>query len=140
MARGMGSRSCMPEPAVTSAPLGAFPKPDGMGMFRVWAPRARSVAVRTDRGQFALEAAPDGIFQGRGPADADDHYEFILDDRERWPDPCARWQPRGLHGPSRVLDLSALTDGLQRRPVALADLVIYELHVGTFTRPARSRA
>jgi maltooligosyltrehalose trehalohydrolase len=105
-----------------------------MCTFRVWAPRARSVAVRTDRAQLTLEAAADGMFHGRGAAEAGDHYEFILDDREQRPDPCARWQPDGLRGRSRILDLAALTEGLQRRPVALAELVVYELHVGTFSQ------
>jgi maltooligosyltrehalose trehalohydrolase len=74
------------------------------------------------------------MFHGQGAAEADGNYEFILDDRERWPDPCSRWQPRGLQGPSRILDLPALTDGMHRRPVALSELVIYELHVGTFSQ------
>jgi maltooligosyltrehalose trehalohydrolase len=46
----------------------------------------------------------------------------------------SRHQPHGPHGPSRVVDPSAFrwTDGGWRAP-ALRDLVIYELHVGTFT-------
>jgi maltooligosyltrehalose trehalohydrolase len=105
-----------------------------MCTFRVWAPRARSVAVRTDRAQPTLEAAAGGMFHGRGAAEAGDRYEFILDDREQRPDPCSRGQPDGLRGRSRILDLAALTEGLQRRPVALAELVVYELHVGTFSQ------
>ena len=50
------------------------------------------------------------------------------------PDPASRWQPAGLRGPSRVLDTGAFAwtdDGFT--PPDLADSVIYELHVGTFT-------
>ena len=125
----------MPDPVLTSSALGAFPAADGKCVFRVWAPHARSVAVRTDRAQIVLGSVGDGVFEGRGEARPGDHYEFVLDDRERRADPCSRWQPRGLVGPSRVLDVPALTTGLTRSPVAISDLVIYELHVGTFSGP-----
>ena len=50
------------------------------------------------------------------------------------PDPCSRWQPDGVRGPSRVVDTAAFAwtdEGWAG--VSLADLVLYELHVGTFT-------
>ena len=60
-------------------------------------------------------------------------YAYVVDGA-RLPDPCSRWQPEGLRGPSRVLDAGAFawTDA-GWEPPALRDLVIYELHVGTFT-------
>jgi maltooligosyltrehalose trehalohydrolase len=100
----------------------------------VWAPDVRSVAVRTDSQQFPLQLESDGVYAGRGPVEAGDDYEFVLDGRDRRPDPCSRWQPHGLRGRSRVVDLPALTAGMTRRPVVLSDLVIYELHVGTFSQ------
>ncbi|MGI8803150.1 MAG: malto-oligosyltrehalose trehalohydrolase, partial [Solirubrobacteraceae bacterium] len=54
--------------------------------------------------------------------------------RRRLPDPATRWQPGGLRGPSRVLDTAAFTwtdEGFVTPP--LHSLVLYELHVGTFT-------
>jgi maltooligosyltrehalose trehalohydrolase len=50
-----------------------------------------------------------------------------------YPDPASSWQPEGVHGLSAVPDFSFswTDDGFS--PVALSDLVIYELHVGTFT-------
>src|SRR5205814_1296141 len=58
---------------------------------------------------------------------------FVVDGRA-WPDPCSRWQPEGVRGPSRILDTSAFewSDG-GWSGVALGDLVLYELHVGTFS-------
>jgi maltooligosyltrehalose trehalohydrolase len=46
----------------------------------------------------------------------------------------SRWQPDGVHGPSRVVDPGAFewTDG-EWRGIPMADYIIYELHVGTFT-------
>ena len=50
-----------------------------------------------------------------------------------FPDPASRFQPRGVHGPSQVVDPTAYewTDHTWKTP-SLEDLVIYELHVGTF--------
>jgi maltooligosyltrehalose trehalohydrolase len=48
------------------------------------------------------------------------------------PDPCSRSQPGGVRGPSRIVDTAsfAIAAGPQ---LALEELVLYELHVGTFT-------
>ena len=61
-------------------------------------------------------------------------YRYRLDGGEPLPDPVSRWQPDGVHGPSRVVDPAAFrwTDA-HWKGLALADFVIYELHVGTFT-------
>ncbi|HEU4655995.1 MAG TPA: malto-oligosyltrehalose trehalohydrolase [Capillimicrobium sp.] len=115
-------------------PLGATPASDGRSVVRVWAPEADRVDVRVARrGDTALEPEGYGVWAGEVPAGHGDDYWILLDGR-RLPDPATRWQPRGLRGPSRVLDPRRLpwTDGAFRPP-ALADLVVYELHVGTFT-------
>src|SRR5262249_20694603 len=56
-------------------------------------------------------------------------YWFVVDGNPL-PDPCSRWQPGGLRGPSRLADLDP---PLLNDPPSLDELVIYELHVGTFT-------
>ncbi len=110
-------------------PLGARPRADGATEFRVWAPRAGSVAVRLGDSDLPLEDAGMGVYEVVAPARAGDDYWFVLDGR-RLPDPCSRWQPDGLRGPSRVLAPS-LAEGIDKpRP---SELLIYELHVGTFT-------
>jgi maltooligosyltrehalose trehalohydrolase len=115
-------------------PLGALPQADGTTVFRVWAPRAEAVAVRLDSGDHALEPAGEGVFAGRLPAAPGDDYRLVLDGADAWPDPFSRWQPEGVLGPSRVLDLDALTRTIRPgRPVPPKELVLYELHVGTFT-------
>jgi len=64
-------------------------------------------------------------------------YAFRLDDGPLRPDPASRSQPEGVHGPSAVVRLAdfAWSDaqwcGIPRR-----ELVIYELHVGTFAPDA----
>ncbi|PZS15102.1 MAG: malto-oligosyltrehalose trehalohydrolase, partial [Solirubrobacterales bacterium] len=110
-------------------PLGARPLGDGRTEFRVWAPRAESISLRLDDSDVSLEHAGSGVYEVVAPADAGDDYWFCLDGR-RLPDPCSRWQPEGLRGPSRVFSPGAV-DPFD--PPACSELVIYELHVGTFT-------
>ncbi len=100
---------------------------------RVWAPRARRVELESgDRCQPA-QAQPDGWFEVAGALAAGADYRWALDG-DALPDPRAPWQPAGVHGPSRRLDHAGFgwTDAGWRRP-PLRDLVIYELHTGTFS-------
>jgi maltooligosyltrehalose trehalohydrolase len=95
---------------------------------RVWAPNAEQVAVR---GQ-TLDAESDGFFAGTLRLRPGDEYGFELGGDEP-ADPCSREQPGGLRGPSRVLDTDAFAWDAAPVVVPLEDLVVYELHVGTFT-------
>src|SRR6202043_2549400 len=63
-------------------------------------------------------------------------YQFKLDhDDYLYPDPASRFQPQGPHGPSQVVDPGQFSwTDREWRGVGLADQVIYEMHVGTFTR------
>ncbi len=109
--------------------LGARPRADGLTTFRVWAPRPGSVSVRIGDSEVALDHAGDGIYEVVAPARAGDDYLFVVDGTPL-PDPCSRWQPEGLRGPSRVLEPPALAAFATPAP---RELVIYELHIGTFT-------
>ncbi len=123
-------------------PLGARPIGRQETEFRVWAPRAGAVAVISKGGDWPLAPEGLGVWAGRAPVGAGADYWLGLDPpggdgrRRRLPDPATRWQPRGLRGPSRVLDTGAFawTDDDFVTP-ALEGLVLYELHVGTFTGP-----
>ncbi len=61
-------------------------------------------------------------------------YAFQLADGREYPDPASRWQPEGVHRSSALFSPQsyAWSDG-DWRGIARDDLVIYELHVGTFT-------
>jgi maltooligosyltrehalose trehalohydrolase len=99
--------------------------------FRVWAPRAESLALRV-RGEDVPLRDPDylGWYEVEAEADHGENYFYVVDGEEL-PDPWSRWQPDGIRGPSRVFDARPLA---AFETPALEDLVIYELHVGTFTR------
>jgi maltooligosyltrehalose trehalohydrolase len=110
-------------------PLGSRPLGDGTVEFRVWAPRAESISLRVGRREHALDDAGYGIYEALVEAQPGDNYSYVVDGR-RLPDPCSRSQPKGLRGPSSVLDVTPA----ERTPTpGSAELVIYEMHIGTFT-------
>ncbi len=68
---------------------------------------------------------------------------YLIDGRGPFPDPVSRFQPFGVHNPSMVLHmLSYLNEQVvdprfawtDWNPPSLHNPVIYELHVGTFTK------
>jgi maltooligosyltrehalose trehalohydrolase len=113
--------------------LGASVLDDGLVEFRAWAPWAQRVLVRVGGADHELGAEGFGVRAAQVPASPGDDYWLVVDGR-RLPDPCSRWQPRGIRGPSRVLDAAehAWSDA-RFRAAPLRDAVLYELHVGTFT-------
>jgi maltooligosyltrehalose trehalohydrolase len=114
-------------------PLGATARSGGGVEFRVWAPRPETVSLRLGRDEHPLEPAGFGVWQGVLEAAPGDDYRFVLDGR-RHADPMSRSQRKGLRGPSQVVDPGAFEwsdDGWEGVP--LTELVLYELHVGTFT-------
>lgn len=124
----------------SSLPLGATLRHDGVA-FRVWAPQARSVCVVEEGrgargGVWPLSRDANGYFSGVVPsAVAGTLYRYQIDDGKVYADPCSRFQPEGPHGASMVVDPGAFTwTDASWRGVSLPGQVIYELHVGAFTR------
>jgi maltooligosyltrehalose trehalohydrolase len=118
--------------------VGAEPQPGGGVHFRLWAPRCDEVAVEIEGLDPALMTPePDGYFSGWAhAARAGMRYRFRLDRSDKTlPDPASRLQPDGPHGPSEIVDPGAFAwsdgawQGLPRE-----QLVVYELHIGTFTQ------
>ena len=62
-------------------------------------------------------------------------YRFGLDGGLGLPDPASRHQPEGVDGPSAVVDPGAIpADVPGWNGIPISEYVIYELHVGTFSR------
>jgi maltooligosyltrehalose trehalohydrolase len=121
--------------------LGAHLVADRRGaVFRVWAPHARTVALELIAPKSTrvldMRRGDDHVFELHVPdARAGLDYLYVLDGEKRRPDPRSRFQPYGVHGPSRLLDPDAFAwsdQGFRCPP--LRGFVLYELHVGTFTR------
>ncbi len=94
---------------------------------RITGPQARRLPMqRAEEGYFALET--DQVPPGTT-------YFYQLDDQDKdLPDPASHYQPEGVHGPSQVVDHDGYPwrdDAWRGRP--FRDMVLYELHVGTFT-------
>ncbi|MCU1657584.1 MAG: malto-oligosyltrehalose trehalohydrolase-like protein [Pseudonocardiales bacterium] len=105
-----------------------------MTLIRVWAPNVGRISVVVDGRPIPLDGGADGWWSGPDLPPGTD-YAFLLDDSgQPLPDPASRWQPHGVHGPSRVYDQTAY----EWRDTAwsgrqLSGAVVYELHIGTYT-------
>ncbi len=118
---------------------GAEVTPAGV-CYRTWCKHDRVAVMivdesRTTRRTIPLKSEGGGYFSGTDEAgQAGDLYFYRFGDSQGWPDPASRFQPFGVHGPSMVID-PALHDWTDRAWSAppFSDLIIYELHVGTFT-------
>jgi maltooligosyltrehalose trehalohydrolase len=105
--------------------------------FRVWAPDCRTVELAIDGRLHALLDDGQGFWSGRFDGIAEgSRYKYRLDgDAARiFPDPASRFQPDGVHGPSAVVDPWRFQWKVNDWPAArIEQMVIYELHVGTFS-------
>jgi len=119
--------------------VGATCLDDGRCEFTVWAPRAKRLEIKLIEPQeriVSLDGDERGYFQAVVPGVAPGSlYLFRLDGDKERPDPASAYQPFGVHKSSQVCHLrqfpwsDARWSGLD-----LEDYVIYELHVGTFSR------
>lgn len=129
--------------------------PDGGVRFRLWAPSVEDVSLvlydeeaneRDDpdpRHQLPMEAVErevggerHRIYEATVPeAEVGTRYGFRLPGGLVVPDPASRYQPQGVHGPSEVVAPEAYAFRCAEwRGRPWAEAVVYELHVGTFTR------
>ena len=126
-------------------PFGAQYAPEAT-RFRFWAPACARVGVRLGQGQATrtldMRALDGGWHElsvpGVRPGDS---YAFVLPDGSAVPDPASRSNPSDVNGPSAVVDPRAFEwtdDDWRGRP--WNEAIVYELHVGTFTREGTFRA
>jgi maltooligosyltrehalose trehalohydrolase len=128
-------------------PQGAAVQKDGRVVWRLWAPFSQAVTLilfpadpggaRTEGAQIEIPMTPEGnrhFVHERADVSEGTRYYYRLSDGREYPDPASRWQPDGVHEPSAVFDPgSHRWKDADWCGVAREDLVIYELHVGTFT-------
>ncbi len=122
----------------TAGKLGATPSGHGRTDFLVWAPNAQSVELYLTGSQerlLPMEASPRGYHhlttEELNPGTL---YKYRLDRRLNRADPASRFQPQGVHGPSQIIRSDFDWEDQHWYGLPLRDYIIYELHVGTFTR------
>src|SRR3954454_24219894 len=113
--------------------LGATVVAEGV-RFRVWAPKCQRVEVVIEGERatlFPLSVEEDGYFSGTVPhLSAGALYRYRLDAGQGYPDPCARFPPKGPHGPSWVVDPGACRwQDADRAGISLPGQIIYELRL-----------
>lgn len=101
------------------------------GDFSVWAPFRNDVKLVADTSTYDMQKDELGYWHVNVPGVQT--YQYLLDNELLRPDPASRRQPEGVHGPSAVLHTDyTWTDEHWKAP-SLAEMVIYELHTGTFS-------
>ena len=106
--------------------------------FTVWAPLLQKVAVKIvapEERLISMQPCRGGYWQTTVtniiPGSL---YLYQLGENITRPDPASYFQPHGVHAPSQVVDRSTFSwQGRDWAGVELEKLIIYELHVGTFT-------
>lgn len=116
--------------------VGAVYKGEKNSQFCIWAPKAESVEVLIKDKQRPLPLTKDakgywsGDFTEIAPGT---HYKFRIDN-EAFPDPASLSQPEGVHSWSQLVDHHSFNwQDAAWKGRKLSEMVIYELHVGTFT-------
>jgi maltooligosyltrehalose trehalohydrolase len=119
--------------------IGAHRHENGTIKFCVWAPKAESLPViilnKEQEFQYPMQSLEKGFYEVSIPnVPQSIDYVFCINNNKRRPDPASHWQPKGVHGPSRIVDVQEFkwTD-FHWKGIPLGDYLIYELHIGTFT-------
>ncbi|MBN9378790.1 MAG: malto-oligosyltrehalose trehalohydrolase [Chlamydiales bacterium 38-26] len=108
--------------------------------FTLWAPKAEDVEVlfvkdnQNILSKVNMKQPLPGYFEYETPYPLPSlDYFYRLNHKHTYPDPVSRFQPFGVHGPSRFMHSSFAWQDQEWRGIPLKDYLIYELHVGTFT-------
>ena len=106
--------------------------------FRIFAPGCQTMRLELDGGREVLQmhSSWDGWHKLTvAEARPGTRYRFVLPDGTPVPDPASRFQPDDVYGASEVIDPQAYRWGdAVWRGRAWEEAVLYELHVGTFTK------
>lgn len=107
----------------------------GHSNFRYFSPEHKTLAVEldTDGRRIELAKGEDGYFTASvSPLPKGTLYWLLIDGKVRIPDPYSRRQPFSVHGASMIDEPYRPEEHFPG--VKAEDAIIYELHVGTFTR------
>lgn len=117
--------------------FGVTPLSDDWYRFVTWGPSLSSLSLilyEKDRRVIPMTCDGCGFHSAEVQTIPGTQYRYRLPDGRELPDPASRFQPDGVHGASAIVNTSAFqwADGQFEGP-SLSEMIIYELHVGTFT-------
>ncbi len=129
-------------------PIGAELIAEDEAHFRVWAPKASKVDVVLEEVAeptakfYPLIAESDGYFSRAVNAGAGARYRFRVNGGKNfYPDPASRFQPDGPHASSCIVDPTKFRwSDAQWHGLKIKGQIVYEMHVGTFTKEGTWRA
>jgi maltooligosyltrehalose trehalohydrolase len=118
--------------------VGCFETGENEMDFVVWAPGHKKMELKI----LASDASPQRMVQDEWGywkitlpgLTAGTRYVYLLEDGSEQADPASVSQPEGVHGPSEVVNRSFDWTDETWKGLAIEDLIIYELHTGTFTK------
>lgn len=115
--------------------IGAYYIENDKTSFTVWAPFKEKVQVKIKNNKtFDLTRNNHGYWEGEiSGVSPGSLYKYLIDDENSFPDPASRLQPQGVHSWSGVDDTSYSWSDINWKGIPLSQMLIYELHVGTFT-------
>ena len=111
---------------------------EGGVSFRLWAPEAKQVELVVHRNReqtvHPAEKQKKGWYETRlADAGAGTRYQWKINGETTVPDPASRFNPEGPHGPSEVVDPEVFAWDTDWKGRPWAEVVLYEMHIGTFT-------
>ena len=102
--------------------------------FTVWAPTPGKVDLLIEGKLHSLKMDERGFWSATlRNVNPGAKYVYVLDDEKKLPDPASRLQTDGVHGHSSVVDPVYTWNDHAWKGIQLGNMIIYELHVGTFT-------
>ena len=109
---------------------------NGVCEFTLWAPFLKEVAVIVSPQKQVIPMQQDerGYWHAKENIDPGTLYFYRLNGETDRPDPASHYQPQGVHEATEVIDHSRMEwHDAQWSGIPLEEMIIYELHVGTFT-------
>ncbi len=110
---------------------------DNVCEFIIWSPLKEKVAVHLvspEEKLLPMTKQEQGYWYLKAETEPGTHYYYQLEDGADRPDPASHFQPQGVHQASEVIDHSNTNwQDSQWAGIPLEEMIIYELHVGTFT-------
>lgn len=115
--------------------IGARYLKDGLCEFVIWAPLVDKVSLRINSLDTELERDEFGYWKALlKDVRPGDRYLYCLDGKRERPDPASFFQPDGVHKASQVIDHNSFQwQDPGWKGIPLSEMIMYELHVGTFT-------